>query len=97
MTQAPKVTPPPAADSEERADSITLAALQSQITDLKAKLERLEQQRSEETRLSAIEAGWLSVADLFADLKAGCFGSDRRDDVRRVAAVGAGIRKQREG
>lgn len=84
-------------DSEERADGITLAALQSQISDLKQKLEDFEKKRADEDRLSALERGWLSVGDLFADLKAGCFGSDRREDVKKVLAVGADIRKQREG
>lgn len=83
-------------EKDGKADAITLASLQSQINDLKRALEQ-QQETPLEKRLQQLEEGWLSVADLFSDLRLSCFGRDRREDVGKVAAIAVAIREQRKG
>lgn len=96
MTSNANDTPAAGDAGEKAADAITLASLQSQINDLKQKLAAIEETPIEQ-RVRQLEDGWLSVADLFADLRLSCFGRDRRDDVGKVAAIAAAIREQRKG
>lgn len=83
-------------DEDTGADEITLAALQSQLNDLKQRLGERDAAPIE-ARTTRLEDALLGAADLFADLRLSCFGSDRRETVQKVAALAAAIRTEREG
>lgn len=88
---------PATTEGEERADGVTLAALQSQINDLKEQLAALEKRPPIDGRVDQLEAALQSIADLFADMSLNCFRSDRRGDIRRVGEIAGAVREHKEG